>query len=131
MIWLAQRSRLPQLLPGFTANDKLPAAASEMLGNLHRRVYRLLHETCGDCSGRKVDRLWQYILNGVAEKQATVPIFTLNFDWTFEKLAVEASNRYHLADGFELLGGAWDASRLEILKPVRGKINIALFKLHG
>src|SRR5437762_8357066 len=39
MIWLAQRSRLPQLLPGYTANDEVPAAASEMFANLHRRVY--------------------------------------------------------------------------------------------
>ena len=131
MMWLAQRSRLPQLLPGFTANDEVPAAASEMFANLHRRVYSLLHETCGDCSGKKVDRLWRRILGCAAGQQDVVPMFTLNFDWTFEKLAIEAGGRYHLADGFELLGGVWDAGRLESLNPVRGRVNIALFKLHG
>jgi hypothetical protein len=56
MMWLARRSNLPHLLAGFTANEAVPVAADDMLASVHRRVYRLSHETCGDCSGRKVDR---------------------------------------------------------------------------
>jgi hypothetical protein len=131
MLWLARHSELPQLLPGFTASEAVTAEAGNMLAQVHRRVYRLLHETCGDCSGRKADRLWRAILDGVAGGQTIVPIFTLNYDWTFEKLAIESGGHYRLADGFELLGGSWDTGRLANIKPVRGKINIALYKLHG
>jgi hypothetical protein len=67
----------------------------------------------------------------VASRQGIAPIFTLNYDWTFEKLAIELNSHYHLADGFELLGGDWGAARLSNIKPVRGKTNIALYKLHG
>ncbi|MGC2656976.1 MAG: hypothetical protein WA324_03290, partial [Bryobacteraceae bacterium] len=63
--------------------------------------------------------------------QLVVPIFTLNYDWTFEKLAIEVANRYRLIDGFELLGGAWDPSRFLNIDPEPGRTNIALFKLHG
>ena len=40
-------------------------------------------------------------------------------------------NRYQLIDGFELLGGQWDANRFSETEPATGKLNIALFKLHG
>lgn len=130
LLWLARRSSLPQLLPGFTANQPVPSAAGDMVRRVHRRVYQLLHEACGDCSGRRVDALWRPILKCLADRQV-IPIFTLNYDWTFEKLAIEATNRYRLIDGFELLGGTWNASRFSDIKPAAGKINIALFKLHG
>ncbi len=64
-------------------------------------------------------------------RQPLIPIFTLNYDWTFEKLAVEQMNRYHLVDGFDLLGGSWDASRFENAAPMADKITIVLSKLHG
>jgi hypothetical protein len=131
MLWLARRSELPQLLPGFTASEAMPAAADDMLARVHRCIYRLLHETCGDCSGQKADRLWRRFLDGVARRQDIVPVFTLNYDWTFEKLAIELGSHYHLTDGFELLGGSWDAGRLSDIKSIRGKVTIALYKLHG
>ena len=89
LVWLARHSSLPQLLPGFTGNEPLPEAADGMLRSVQRRVYQLLHQTCGDCSGRKADALWRPILKCVADAQAVIPIFTLNYDWTFEKLAIE------------------------------------------
>jgi hypothetical protein len=131
MLWLARRSELPQLLPGFTANESVPAAADDLLKALHRRVYQLLHDQCGDCSGKKVDALWRPILKSLSSRQAVIPIFTLNYDWTFEKLASERMNQYHLIDGFETLGGSWDAGRFSNIKPASGKTNITLFKLHG
>jgi hypothetical protein len=39
MLWLARRSSLPQLLPGFTGSEPMPAAADDMLKSLQRRVY--------------------------------------------------------------------------------------------
>src|SRR6266851_6975200 len=77
----------------------------------------LLHDKCGDCSGRKVDTLWRPVLKSLSGRQAVIPIFTLNYDWTFEKLAIEGTARYRLIDGFELLGGAWDAGRFADIKP--------------
>lgn len=131
MLWLARRSSLPELLPGFTANESVPSVADDMLRSLNSRVFQLLHETCGDCSGRKVDTLWRPILKCLSARQAVIPVFTLNYDWAFEKLAVECMSRYHLIDGFDLLGGPWDAGRFSKIKAAAGKMNIALFKLHG
>jgi hypothetical protein len=132
LLWIAQRSSLPTLLPNFTtATSATLGAASSALDHAHRRAYQLLHDTCGDCSGEAARRLWHAILSTVSSLQPVVPIFTLNYDWTFEKLVIEKMERYELVDGFELLGGTWDARRFNKLKPVADKINIALFKLHG
>jgi hypothetical protein len=131
MIWFAQRSELPTLLPGFTARATVTDIARKDLSAIQLNADRLLHRTCGDCSGAKVDALWRPIFEFVSGQQPVVPIFTLNYDWTFEKLAIEKPQRYHLTDGFELLGGNWDAERFAKMRPARKKINLALFKLHG
>ena len=109
----------------------MTASARKDLSDIQLNAYRLLHRTCGDCSGAKVDALWRPILECVSGQQPVVPIFTLNYDWTFEKLAIENPQRYHLTDGFEVLGGNWDAERFATMRPSRKKINLALFKLHG
>jgi hypothetical protein len=106
-------------------------AARKDLSAIKLNADRLLHRTCGDVSGTKVDALWRPILECVSSQQPVVPIFTLNYDWTFEKLAIENQQRYHLTDGFELLGGNWDAERFAKMRPSRKKVNLALFKLHG
>jgi hypothetical protein len=132
MIWFAQRSNLPTLLPGFTsAQAPVTDAAGKDIAAIQLNANRLLHRTCGDCSGAKVDALCRPILEYVSGRQPVVPIFTLNYDWTFEKLAIENAQRYHLTDGFELLGGNWDAERFAKMRPSRKKVNLALFKLHG
>jgi hypothetical protein len=132
MIWFARRSNLPTLLPGFTtAQAAVTEAADKDLSAIQLNADRLLHRTCGDVSGAKVDTLWRPILEYVAAQQPVVPIFTLNYDWTFEKLAIENQQRYHLTDGFELLGGTWDAERFAKMRLSRKKVNLALFKLHG
>ena len=132
MIWFAQRSDLPTLLPGFTsAQAPVTDAARKDLSAIKLNAERLLHRTCGDVSGAKVDALWRPILEYVGGQQPVVPIFTLNYDWTFEKLAIDNQQRYHLTDGFELLGGNWDAERFAKMRTSRKKVNLALFKLHG
>lgn len=131
LLWLAQRSSLPQLLPNLTSNSPVLTSAHQKLRGLQWRVYQMLHKKCGDCSGTKVGALWKSILGCLSTRQPVVPIFTLNYDWTFEKLAIERTNQYQLIDGFELLGGRWDADRFSKMEPEAGKINIALFKLHG
>lgn len=105
LLWLAQRSSLPTLLPDLTANSPILGSADGTLTRVQRRVYQLLHETCGDSSGKKVSALWRPVLDVVSSRQPVVPIFTLNYDWSFEKLAIEEMKRYQLVDGFELLGG--------------------------
>jgi hypothetical protein len=131
MIWFAQRSDLPTLLPGFTSGATVTDNARKDLSDIQLNAERLLHRTCGDCSGARVEALWRPILEFVSEQQAVVPIFTLNYDWTFEKLAIEYPQRYHLTDGFELLGGNWDAERFKKMRRTRKKIDLSLFKLHG
>ncbi len=131
LMWLARRSSVPKLLPNLTSNSPVLASADATLKRVQRRVYQLLHDTCGDCSGSKVDALWRSILAPLESRQPVIPIFTLNYDWSFEKLAIEKMNRYQLVDGFELLGGTWDADRFAKILPTPGKTNLALFKLHG
>jgi hypothetical protein len=132
LLWFARRSQLPTLLPGFTtAQEPVTEAADKHLAEIQLNAYRLLHRTCGDCRGAKVDALWRQIFEFVSGHQLVVPIFTLNYDWTFEKLAIENARRYQLTDGFELLGGTWDAERFAKMRPSQKKINLALFKLHG
>jgi hypothetical protein len=87
LLWLAQRCSLPTLLPDLTANSPILGSADGTLTRVQRRVYQLLHETCGDCSGKKVSALWRPVLDVVSSRQPVVPIFTLNYDWSFEKLA--------------------------------------------
>jgi hypothetical protein len=97
LLWFAQRSELPTLLPGFTTSRApVTESANKVLAEIHLQAYRLLHRTCGDCRGAKVDALWRPILEFVSGHQPIVPIFTLNYDWTFEKLAIENADRYHL-----------------------------------
>ena len=131
LLWLAQSSSLPTLLPDLTANSPILGSVAGTLTRVQQRVYQLLHETCGDASGKKVNMLWNPILEAVSSHQPVVPIFTLNYDWSFEKLAIEEMKRYQLVDGFELLGGTWDASRFANVVPASHKTNIVLFKLHG
>jgi hypothetical protein len=131
LLWLAQHSLLPRLLPNLTANSPVLGSADERLSSLQRYVYELLHHRCGDCSGIEVDNLWKPVLDCASSLQPIVPIFTLNYDWTFEKLAIERTTRYELVDGFELLGGEWDAHRFVSAQPTPGKVTMALFKLHG
>ena len=109
----------------------MTGAARKDLSAIKLNADKLLHRTCGDVSGAKVDAVWRPILEYVAGQQPVVPIFTLNYDWTFEKLAIENQQRYHLTDGFELLGGNWDAERFAKMRPSRRKVNLALIKLHG
>lgn len=130
LIWLAQRSNLPILLPAFTADSRVIAAADDKLTDIESRVFDLVRKTCADCSAVEADKLWSKILQSAAKRQSTVPIFTLNYDWTFERLSIQFPKKYDLVDGFELLGGMWDPARFAAA-PVAGKVNIRLFKLHG
>ena len=130
LIWLAQRSNLPTLIPNFTADARVVANANESLADVEARVFGLVRESCGDCDAPSAEMLWSEVLQIVARRQAAVPVFTLNYDWTFERLAIDFPSKYELVDGFELLGGVWDPARFTSV-PVAGKTNIRLFKLHG
>src|SRR6266851_4034526 len=81
LLWLAQHSSFPNLLPNLTATAPVLAAGNETVERVQQRVYKLLHDTCGDCSGLEVDDLWRPILLHVSSRQPVVPIFTLNYDW--------------------------------------------------
>jgi hypothetical protein len=131
LLWLARRSSLPTVLPKLSGNSRMLAAADDTLKRVQRRVYATLHRECGDCSGSRVHSLWHPILRFVASRQPLVPVFTLNYDWTFERLCVDEMKRYHLVDGFEPLGGTWDAARFLRTVPDPERVTIALFKLHG
>jgi hypothetical protein len=48
-------------------------------------------------------------------------IFTLNYDWTFERLGADFSQDYELVDGFEPLGGEWKPSRFSSGRSAEGQ----------
>jgi len=131
LVWLARRSEVPSLLPALTSHtSKIAATADEKLARVEARVFELVEQTCGDCDAPAAERLWRNLLNFVSRRQHRIPIFTLNYDWTFERLAIQRPKRYELVDGYELLGGAWNPRRFSAV-PVAGKVNISLYKLHG
>jgi len=95
-------------------------------------IYRLLHETCGDCSPQRVGELWNPIINGLGDLTTVFPIFTLNYDWTFERLCIAYDDLFRLTDGFtSALGGNWSPERFLRFTPSPDRVDICLFKLHG
>lgn len=59
-----------------------------------------------------------------------IPIFSLNYDLVFE-MAVQGSGWWNLVDGFPKPGGEYNGQIFEQLDSYDGRLNLALFKLHG
>lgn len=106
--------------------------ADVQVNRARRKALSVLHEVCGDCLGDKVNQLWEPLFSGLKEFGNVFPIFTLNYDWAFEKLAISFPSRYNLLDGFSsLMGGHWSEKYFDNFQPQQGKTNLCLFKLHG
>ncbi len=106
--------------------------ADLQVNRARRKALSVLHEVCGDCLGDKVNQLWEPVFSGLEELGNVFPIFTLNYDWAFEKLAISFPSRYNLLDGFSSsMGGHWSEKYFNDFHPQYGKTNLCLFKLHG
>jgi len=133
-LWILSRSRLSK--PVSSALAKIPfdswAEADLKVNSVRWRILELLHEVCGDCSGQKVNQLWEPILTELQCVTNVFPIFTLNYDWAFEKLCIAHEDHFRLTDGFpSALGGNWSSGRFAKFEPSQNQVDICLFKLHG
>lgn len=108
------------------------AEADLKVNRLRWNILELLHNVCGDCSGQRVSELWEPILIELQVFTTVLPVFTLNYDWTFEKLCIARDDLFRLTDGFSsALGGNWSSEHFLQFTPSPDRIDICLFKLHG
>ena len=95
-------------------------------------VLSVLHEVCGNSDPVRSDTLWAPIFAGLAQFSQVFPIFTFNYDWVFENMAITFPDRYSLLDGFSsTMGGSWSEKWFADFIPSTDRTNICLFKLHG
>ncbi len=134
LLWLLSRSNLSSTLNPTLGNIPVDSwSEAELTVNLARwKTLEVLHEVCGDCSAPRVQGIWEPFFDDLETHASVFPIFTLNYDWTFEKLCIASEDRYRLADGFSsLMGGSWAARHFSGFSPSKKKTDICLFKLHG
>lgn len=133
-LWILSRSNFSNPVSSILASIHFDswAEADLKINKVRWQILELLHEVCGDCSGQKASELWEPILTELQRFTTVFPIFTLNYDWTFEKLCSARENRFSLTDGFSsALGGNWSSDRFTKFEPSQDRVDVCLFKLHG
>jgi len=133
-LWIMWRSGIKpsvsETLSALDLNDWQNASVS--INKIRYQIIKIIHRVYGDCSVRKVSSLWSPLLTEVSQYTKVLPIFTMNYDWTFEKLAIGSPAKYKVVDGYSsVTGGSWDDRHFSQFRPSSNKVNIALFKLHG
>jgi len=133
-LWLLSKSNLSTSISPALGQVPFDSwAEADLNVNLVKwKVLETLHEVCGDCSGQKVRELWEPLFKELQSVTSVFPIFSLNYDWAFEKLCLTVESDFRLSDGFSsLLGGQWSPKHYLDFKPSKKRIDICLFKLHG
>ena len=133
-LWLVARSNISDVISPEIAqlDGDAFAEADRKVNGIRWKILEVLHSACGDCPGAKVDELWGPLLSELSKHSTVFPIFTVNYDWAFEKLCITSEDRYSLTDGFSgTLGGHWGEEHFTRFTPSADKIDICLFKLHG
>lgn len=108
----------------------------QKIGSLDTSLRNLIFEVYGkELDHHKLNELYSPLFD-VANKYFTqdfIPVFTTNYDASIETYAIRTDVK--LETGFEPMhtgGGLWkSSSRFSVFQPIVGKLNIALFKLHG
>jgi hypothetical protein len=102
------------------------------LSRLRDRIQRVVAEHYSDVDGRNAFNLYEPLLDALTHQGSVVPIFSTNYDWTFEHLVEEVESRYVLVDGFRSspTGDRWDRAVFDDLEP-GNRPRLVLFKLHG
>ena len=133
-LWIVSHSRLSK--PLSSTLSEIPFDSwSEVdlkINSIRWKILELLHEVCGDCSGQRARELWWPIFRDLRCFTTIFPVFTLNYDWTFEELCIALGSSFKLTDGFSsLLGGNWSYDHFAKFMPSKNRIDVCLFKLHG
>jgi len=133
-LWILSRSDLGK--PISPTLSRIPfeswAEADLEVNRLRWNILELLRDVYGYCSAARVIELWNPIINELRVFTTVLPIFTLNYDWAFEKLCIAHDDVFRLTDGFSsALGGSWSLQHFLQFTPSPDRTDICLFKLHG
>lgn len=132
--WILSRSSLSKHVSATLSkiNSSSWADADRKVNRVRWKILEVLHDVCGDCSGQRAAELWDPLLFEFQRYTKVFPLFTLNYDWTFEKACIAHEDRFRLTDGFSgSLGGAWSSGYFAEFQPSEDRVDICLFKLHG
>ncbi|MCD6093185.1 MAG: SIR2 family protein [Candidatus Omnitrophica bacterium] len=100
------------------------------------RIYDKIFEVYFDIDRMQVKRLYSplfRILKEILREKRVLPIFTTNYDKAIEAYT-EDMDDVELIDGFKTTKSKtsiWKITVFEKFKPIRKRMNICLFKLHG
>lgn len=138
--WRAYPHSLPpRLAAGLPAAPTQPppiARAPAEVTDLHEAALRLIITRYSDVDPDRAHFLYGWLLlwlKGFSTNWSPLPIFTTNYDWTFERMVERGKRRIMtLVDGFVAnpAGSLWDPGAFHRLKGAR-HWQIVLFKLHG
>ena len=101
------------------------------LNHLRERVLEVIANTYGAVDGPDVLNLWKSFIDLLSDSQPIIPIFTTNYDWAIEEMAIASGKNLLLVDGFTgERGGRFDCSIFDKFDPGE-QPTVCLFKLHG
>lgn len=127
----------PQVLMGEARGLGLPTVTPDEVQDLRECVLQVIVRTYSDVDAERARYLYGWLLfwlKGYCEGWCPLPIFTTNYDWTFERMVEKAGKAKlnRLIDGFvpKKTGTFWTPNVFHRLKGSRGW-DFVLFKLHG
>lgn len=131
--WLLAHNEVPQSVHSAAKDlefDKLMHIESE-LKKMWETVLDVLYKHFGQVDGTKTLQHWKWLLSRLGGERAILPVFTTNYDWAFEELAIASGGAVRLLDGFSgLRGGDWSRQYFDNFVPSEN-LDLCLFKLHG
>ena len=131
--WLLAHNQIPRSMHAAAEHlefDKLMDIEAE-LRTTWEKVLHVLYRHFGQVDGIKALRHWGWLLTRLGGERSILPVFTTNYDWVFEELAMASGGAVRLIDGFSgLRGGEWSRQRFDNFVPSEN-LDLCLFKLHG
>ena len=107
--------------------------SGDMLSFVRGHIEESVIQHYSAVDGTQALRVYRSLMDVVFARRHVLPIFTTNYDWTFENLITAAPDQYRLTDGFRemSLGLRWSRDAFTEFSPDDQVSHIALFKLHG
>lgn len=131
--WLLAHNQIPQSVH-MTAKELEFDKLMHIEGELKRTwetILNVLYSHYGQVEGKRALQHWEWLLTRLAGERSILPVFTTNYDWVFEELAIASGGTVHLVDRFSgLRGGEWSRRHFDDFVP-SGNLDLCLFKLHG
>jgi len=134
--WGADPPKIPRRLVDRRITGFAPEVVASRIPRLEQAALRLITARYSDVDAERAYFLYLWLfffLKSFAERWCPLPIFTTNYDWTFERVAERLKKRLNnVIDGFVMrpMGNVWDPGVFHRLKGGR-TWQLPLFKLHG